>query len=117
MQPAPQSVCLNMQPYDGVDRAQDPALYPQVRSVAVQEHPDFVLWSLFNFFFLNFCCLGFAALVFSIKSRDRKVVGDPDGAASYGKTARCLNITSLVLSITFVIIFIIAIVSVVTSMS
>ncbi|XP_042315129.1 dispanin subfamily A member 2b-like [Sceloporus undulatus] len=67
---------------------------------------DFVLWSLFNFGFLNCCCLGFAALVFTIKSRDRKVVGDPEGAASYGKTAKCLNITALVVSLILTVIFI-----------
>uniref|UniRef100_A0A670HP92 Uncharacterized protein n=1 Tax=Podarcis muralis TaxID=64176 RepID=A0A670HP92_PODMU len=31
---------------------------------------DYVLWSLFSFSFLNACCLGFAALVFSIKVRN-----------------------------------------------
>uniref|UniRef100_A0A8C0H6Y2 Uncharacterized protein n=1 Tax=Chelonoidis abingdonii TaxID=106734 RepID=A0A8C0H6Y2_CHEAB len=62
----------------------------------VQPPPrDFVLWSLFNTFFCNVCCLGFMALVFSFKARDRKVLGDSNGAESYGKTAKCLNITVL----------------------
>ncbi|RXM35558.1 Interferon-induced transmembrane protein 1 [Acipenser ruthenus] len=41
------------------------------------------------------------------KSRDRKVVGDLEGARHYGSTARCLNVTALVLTIlTFLIIII-----------
>ncbi|KYO41601.1 hypothetical protein Y1Q_0006360 [Alligator mississippiensis] len=44
---------------------------------------------------MNFCCLGFFALAFSIKARDRKVLGDYSGAGSYGSTAKCLNIPLL----------------------
>uniref|UniRef100_A0A8C0IT34 Uncharacterized protein n=1 Tax=Chelonoidis abingdonii TaxID=106734 RepID=A0A8C0IT34_CHEAB len=74
----------------------------------VQPPPrDFVLWSLFNTFFCNVCCLGFMALVFSFKARDRKVLGDSNGAESYGKTAKCLNITVLVLSLLAVVLIII----------
>ncbi|MGH0127210.1 UNVERIFIED_CONTAM: hypothetical protein FKN15_074545 [Acipenser sinensis] len=76
-----------------------PPIYPQVR--------DHIVWSVFNTIYMNFCCLGFAALVFSIKSRDRKVVGDLEGARHYGSTARCLNVTALVLTIlTFLIMII-----------
>ncbi|XP_019375404.1 PREDICTED: dispanin subfamily A member 2b-like [Gavialis gangeticus] len=67
---------------------------------------DFVLWSFFNTVFCNPCCLGFLALVFSIKARDRKVLGDINGAHSYGKTARNLNIAIVVLSIIFIILVI-----------
>ncbi|XP_042303104.1 interferon-induced transmembrane protein 1-like [Sceloporus undulatus] len=42
---------------------------------------------------------GLAALVFSVKSRDCKVVGDPERAADHSKTARCLNIVALTLVI------------------
>ncbi|MEE6515705.1 hypothetical protein FKM82_024691 [Ascaphus truei] len=48
---------------------------------------DHIVWSLFNTIFLNFCCLGFFALVFSVKSRDRKLIRDVSGATSYGSTA------------------------------
>ncbi|XP_020373093.1 dispanin subfamily A member 2b-like [Rhincodon typus] len=65
---------------------------PSVTSVR-----DHFLWSIFNFAFLNFCCLGFVALVFSVKSRDRKVVGDVEGARHYGSTARTLNIVIAVI--------------------
>uniref|UniRef100_A0A7M4EQH3 Interferon induced transmembrane protein 3 n=1 Tax=Crocodylus porosus TaxID=8502 RepID=A0A7M4EQH3_CROPO len=60
---------------------------------------DFVLWSFFNTVFCNPCCLGFLALAFSIKARDCKVLGDMSGTVSYGKTAKYLNITILVLII------------------
>ncbi|MBN3290319.1 IFM3 protein, partial [Polypterus senegalus] len=74
---------------------------------------DHILWSLFNAFYMNFCCLGFAALYFSIKSRDRKVVGDLEGARHYGSTARCLNCTNLWLSVlTFIILIILVAVGV-----
>ncbi|XP_053143435.1 dispanin subfamily A member 2b-like [Hemicordylus capensis] len=121
MQPAADSVCLNMQPYDGKAVHGGPAppyAYqpPRAAYPPIEPPRDFVLWSLFNFVFLNSCCLGFAALVFSIKSRDRKVVGDMDGAASYGKTAKCLNITDLILSILFIILLIILVATGVLSM-
>ncbi|KAL1776288.1 interferon-induced transmembrane protein 3, partial [Sigmodon hispidus] len=63
------------------------------REVAV---PDHVVWSLFNTLFLNFCCLGFIAYAYSVKSRDRKMVGDVSGAQAYASTAKCLNISALV---------------------
>nr|DBA17344.1 TPA: hypothetical protein GDO54_002809 [Pyxicephalus adspersus] len=68
---------------------------------------DHFIWSLFNAMYMNFCCLGVLALVFSVKSRDRKVLGDKNGATSYGSTARSLNIAATVLSILFIIIAIV----------
>ncbi|XP_037017235.2 interferon-induced transmembrane protein 3-like [Artibeus jamaicensis] len=59
--------------------------------------PDHIVWSLFNTIFLNVCCLGFVAFAYSVKSRDRKMVGDVIGARSYASTAKCLNIWALVL--------------------
>ncbi|GCC17708.1 dispanin subfamily A member 2b-like [Chiloscyllium punctatum] len=74
---------------------------PNVTSVR-----DHFLWSIFNFAFMNFCCLGFVAMVFSVKSRDRKVVGDVEGAQHYASTARKLNIVTTVLSsLLFIICF------------
>ncbi|EDM11956.1 rCG48057, isoform CRA_a [Rattus norvegicus] len=72
--------------------------------------PDHVVWSLFNTLFMNFCCLGFIAYAYSVKSRDRKMVGDMTGAQAYASTAKCLNISSLVLSILMVIITIVTVV-------
>ncbi|XP_011917274.1 PREDICTED: interferon-induced transmembrane protein 3-like [Cercocebus atys] len=54
--------------------------------------PDHVVWSLFNTLFMNPCCLGFIAFAYSMKSRDRKTVGDLTGAQAYASTAKCLNI-------------------------
>ncbi|XP_068964066.1 interferon-induced transmembrane protein 1-like [Petaurus breviceps papuanus] len=68
---------------------------------------DFFIWSVFNTLYMNFCCLGFMALVFSVKARDRKVVGDLSGARSYGSTAKCLNISALIFSLLGVILFIV----------
>ncbi|XP_074193140.1 interferon-induced transmembrane protein 3-like [Rhinolophus sinicus] len=61
--------------------------------------PDHVVWSLFNTLFFNPCCLGFVAFAYSVKSRDRKMVGDVIGAQSYASTAKCLNIWALVLGL------------------
>uniref|UniRef100_M3XHR4 Uncharacterized protein n=1 Tax=Latimeria chalumnae TaxID=7897 RepID=M3XHR4_LATCH len=67
---------------------------------------DHLLCSIFNTIYGNFCCLGFLALIFSVKSRDRKLSGDKDGACHYASTAKCLNIVALVLSIVVFIIII-----------
>ncbi|XP_032977526.1 interferon-induced transmembrane protein 3 [Rhinolophus ferrumequinum] len=61
--------------------------------------PDHIVWSLFNTLFFNPCCLGFVAFAYSVKSRDRKMVGDVIGAQSYASTAKCLNIWALVLGL------------------
>ncbi|XP_037697963.1 interferon-induced transmembrane protein 3-like [Choloepus didactylus] len=68
--------------------------------------PDHVVWSLFNALFMNFCCLGFVAYAYSVKSRDRKMVGDMTGAQSYASTAKCLNIFALIFSLLLFIVFI-----------
>ncbi|KAJ8252516.1 hypothetical protein COCON_G00218280 [Conger conger] len=77
------------------------------RFASIPPPRDHVLWSLFNFVYMNVCCLGFGALYFSIKARDRKVVGDIEGARGYGSKARCFNIVALFLSLLFFIIIII----------
>ncbi|XP_053837084.1 dispanin subfamily A member 2b-like [Vidua macroura] len=70
---------------------------------------DHLVWSLFTTLYGNFCCLGLLAFVFSVKSRDRKVLGDYSGALSYGSTAKYLNITALVINILIVIIVIVVV--------
>ncbi|XP_044606095.2 interferon-induced transmembrane protein 1-like [Equus asinus] len=67
---------------------------------------DHVIWSLFNTLFMNWCCLGFMAFAFSVKSRDRKMVGDVTGAQSYASTAKSLNIAALVLGVVLTIVVI-----------
>ncbi|XP_053305255.1 dispanin subfamily A member 2b-like [Spea bombifrons] len=68
---------------------------------------DHLVWSIFNLFYMNPCCLGLLALVFSVKTRDRKIIGDANAAKSYGSTALSLNIAATVLGILTIILFII----------
>uniref|UniRef100_A0A8C8DHD1 Uncharacterized protein n=1 Tax=Oryzias sinensis TaxID=183150 RepID=A0A8C8DHD1_9TELE len=84
--------------------------------IVLQAEPpkDHIIWSLCCFLYSNPLCLGLAALIFSIKSRDRKVVGDLEGARHYGATARCLNIAATIIVCLTVIIAII-VVAVITS--
>ncbi|KAK1888419.1 Dispanin subfamily A member 2b [Dissostichus eleginoides] len=81
----------------------------QCITVSVPPEPprDHIIWSLCCFLHSNPCCLGLAALIFSIKARDRKVVGDMEGARHYGSTARCLNIWATVLVSIMIVIFLI----------
>nr|XP_035119854.2 interferon-induced transmembrane protein 1 [Callithrix jacchus] len=72
--------------------------------------PDHVVWSLFNTLFMNWCCLGFIAFAYSVKSRDRKMVGDLTGAQAYASTAKCLNIWALIVGIIMTIGFILLLV-------
>ncbi|XP_052549932.1 dispanin subfamily A member 2b-like [Tympanuchus pallidicinctus] len=81
-----------------------------VESPQVPPPRDHLAWSLCTTLYANVCCLGFLALVFSVKSRDRKVLGDYSGALSYGSTAKYLNITAHLINI-FLIILVIALVA------
>uniref|UniRef100_A0A803JKC7 Uncharacterized protein n=1 Tax=Xenopus tropicalis TaxID=8364 RepID=A0A803JKC7_XENTR len=84
---------------------------PQSTVVNIQpsEEPqkDHLVWSIFNLVYCNFCCLGLLALLFSVKSRDRKQFRDTSGAKHYATTSRSLNIATTVLSILCFLIFII----------
>ncbi|NWH79992.1 IFM2 protein, partial [Piaya cayana] len=68
---------------------------------------DHLAWSLCSALYANVCCLGFLALVFSVKSRDRKLLGDYSGAQSYGSTAKYLNITTQLLNVCLTVLVII----------
>ncbi|GAA6234205.1 dispanin subfamily A member 2b-like [Lates japonicus] len=48
---------------------------------------DYIIWSLISCFYSNPCCLGLVAIIYSIKARDRKVVGDMEGARRHANTA------------------------------
>uniref|UniRef100_A0A2K5LGZ7 Interferon-induced transmembrane protein 3 n=1 Tax=Cercocebus atys TaxID=9531 RepID=A0A2K5LGZ7_CERAT len=65
--------------------------------------PDHVVWSLFNTLFMNPCCLGFIAFAYSMKSRDRKTVGDLTGAQAYASTAKSL-ILGILMTILLIVI-------------
>ncbi|XP_074951433.1 interferon-induced transmembrane protein 3-like [Phalacrocorax aristotelis] len=115
MENFPQTVSINMQPY-GKNEAGSPATtFSPTITASVQPQPspnpqDFVLWSFFNAMFCNPFCLGFIALVFSIKARDRKIERDLAAAGSYGMTAKHLNITALCLGILVTIMCIVLVV-------
>ncbi|GCC27083.1 hypothetical protein chiPu_0005504 [Chiloscyllium punctatum] len=85
---------------------------PLLLTSAVRNLPltrDYFVWSLFNSFYMNICCIGFLALTFSVKSRDRKFVGDLEGCRQHASTARKLNIVSSVLcAISIIIVVVIA---------
>ncbi|NWX13332.1 IFM2 protein, partial [Aegotheles bennettii] len=84
-----------------------PTVTTFVRPGPVPNPPDFVLWSFFNTLFCNVFCLGFLALVFSVKARDKKITQDPEGATSFGRTAKHLNIAAFCLGLVVIIIFIV----------
>ncbi|XP_064309231.1 dispanin subfamily A member 2b-like [Phalacrocorax carbo] len=92
---------------------------PRSTVVSVEPPPpppprDHLAWSLCTMLYANVCCLGLMALVFSVKSRDRKVLGDSSGARSYGSTAKYLNITAQLLNI-FLIALVITIIALIAS--
>ncbi|CAI5665453.1 unnamed protein product [Oreochromis niloticus] len=77
------------------------------QQVITEPPKDHIIWSLFSLVYANPFCLGLAALIYSIKARDRKMVGDVDGARHYGSTARNLNIVATVIVTTAILITII----------
>ncbi|EDM11959.1 rCG47837 [Rattus norvegicus] len=92
-----------------------PSTVVYINSDTIQ--PDYVAWSTFSTIFLNSCCLGFIAYVYSVKSRDRKMVGDMNGAQTYASTAKKLNIIAVVISVVCFIILIILYSAGITSLS
>ncbi|KAM3589948.1 uncharacterized protein V6R79_000393 [Siganus canaliculatus] len=76
-----------------------PAPVVQCTTVNIHSEPpkDHIVWSLCCFLYSNPFCLGLAALIFSVRSRDRRMLGDLEGARRHASTARCLNIWATVL--------------------
>ncbi|KAE8607069.1 hypothetical protein XENTR_v10010989 [Xenopus tropicalis] len=58
---------------------------------------DHLVWSIANTFCMNVCCLGLIAILFSVKSRDQKLIGNRTRAQNYGSIALALNITATVI--------------------
>ncbi|XP_049578568.1 dispanin subfamily A member 2b [Syngnathus scovelli] len=57
---------------------------------------DYIILSLFSFVYMgNPFCLGLVALIFSIKARDRKLLGDMEGAQKHAYTAKRFNLLAL----------------------
>ncbi|NXK18273.1 IFM5 protein, partial [Arenaria interpres] len=65
---------------------------PSPTAVVPPAPRDHLVWSIFNTIYMNFCCLGFVALAFSVKARDRKVCGDVEAARRFSSKAKCYNV-------------------------
>ncbi|KAM6321754.1 interferon-induced transmembrane protein 5-like [Podargus strigoides] len=103
-------VCVPLEPYGRGATAAGPDGQPR----------DFVLWSLLNVLLgqsLTYLgCLCFPALLYSIKARDCKVLGDLEGARRHGKRAKVWNIVcsalmafAVVMTISSIIIIILSV--------
>ncbi|XP_039663597.1 dispanin subfamily A member 2b-like isoform X3 [Perca fluviatilis] len=105
--------------YDGLPGLPGGSTVIQYTTVNMPPEPpkDHIIWSLCCFLYSNPCCLGLAALIFSIKARDQKVAGDLEGARHYGSTARCLNIWATVLFSISVLITIIIVTVILVQLS
>ncbi|XP_061078832.1 interferon-induced transmembrane protein 5 [Conger conger] len=53
---------------------------------------DYLVWSLCNTLYVNFCCLGFLALIYSVKARDQMTLGDLRAARECSDKAKWYNI-------------------------
>ncbi|XP_054896784.1 interferon-induced transmembrane protein 1-like [Poeciliopsis prolifica] len=85
-----------------------------VVNVPAEPQKDYLVWSLCTFVYANFCCLGLGALIYSVRARDRKVVGDQNGAKRDASCARVFNIVATVLtSLTLFIVIVVQIAAVV----
>ncbi|XP_069804891.1 putative dispanin subfamily A member 2d [Dendropsophus ebraccatus] len=89
------------------DKMQPPAYEEAaVQPTALRPHQsDYLGWSIMN---LLCCCwpLGVIALRYSIKTRDANHQNNPDLAADYSRTTKCLNITATVIGVILNIIII-----------
>ncbi|XP_053305472.1 dispanin subfamily A member 2b-like [Spea bombifrons] len=108
----------NAYPQQNVQIEMPPGAYPTlVQPNVVTVNPidayvrDYLPWSIFNTLYMNFCCLGFVALVFSVRSRDRKLAGEKMEAIRYGSTARSLNCAATILTIILLVLFFILMIS------
>ncbi|XP_060764026.1 interferon-induced transmembrane protein 3-like [Neoarius graeffei] len=73
--------------------------------VAMPEHPpDYAVWSICNAMYANPFCLGLIAFNYSMKSRDQKMLGNMNGARSYGSKACLANGFALGFTIITIII-------------
>uniref|UniRef100_A0A8C2S734 Uncharacterized protein n=1 Tax=Capra hircus TaxID=9925 RepID=A0A8C2S734_CAPHI len=80
-----------------------------VANIQTEPRAEHTVWSLLNTLLTNTCC-GFAVLAHSVKSRDRKMVGDITGAQSFSTTPQCIEIKAIVLElvITFLLSLVIS---------
>ncbi|XP_030340930.1 dispanin subfamily A member 2b-like [Strigops habroptila] len=110
MRPRQAEVSIPLQPPGaGATPASDPVGQPR----------DYVLWSLFNvllgYGLSCFGCFCFPALIYSIKARDCKVLGDVEGARQHGARAKALNIICSVLLVLILLVITICIIGAIVS--
>uniref|UniRef100_A0A3P9P911 Uncharacterized protein n=1 Tax=Poecilia reticulata TaxID=8081 RepID=A0A3P9P911_POERE len=86
-------------------------------NVPTEPSADYLVWSLWNFVYGNFFCLGLVALSYSVKARDRKMVGDQDGARRHAYTAHVLNVfvTSLAILLSIAALIVVIYTSFITN--
>ncbi|XP_068117720.1 interferon-induced transmembrane protein 1-like [Hyperolius riggenbachi] len=86
---------------DRVEKVEMTPVDSAVVTITSEQLPvkDHIIWSIFNTIYMNCCCLGFLALLFSVKSRDQKLNGNQSQARKHSITARYLNIFSMGLTI------------------
>ncbi|OCT83911.1 dispanin subfamily A member 2b [Xenopus laevis] len=117
MDPPPSYINQGFDPYRagvmGIPNVPAPQIHTTVVNIIPDGFPirDHLPWSIFNTIYMNFCCLGFFAVILSVKSRDRKVIGDRSGAMSYASTARNLNIAATMFTLITIIVALIMLLS------
>uniref|UniRef100_A0A3B3UDM1 Interferon-induced transmembrane protein 3-like n=1 Tax=Poecilia latipinna TaxID=48699 RepID=A0A3B3UDM1_9TELE len=83
-----------------------------VVNVPIEPTKDYLVWSLCSFVYANFCCLGLGALIYSVRARDRKALGDQNGAQRHASSARIFNIVAVVLTSLTLFIYIVVVIAV-----
>ncbi|XP_007546840.1 PREDICTED: interferon-induced transmembrane protein 1-like [Poecilia mexicana] len=83
-----------------------------VVNVPIEPTKDYLVWSLCSFVYANFCCLGLGALIYSVRARDRKALGDQNGAQRHASSARIFNIVAVVLTSLTVFIYVVVVIAV-----
>ncbi|XP_008409389.1 interferon-induced transmembrane protein 3-like [Poecilia reticulata] len=82
-----------------------------VVNVPIEPTKDYLVWSLCSFVYANFCCLGLGALIYSVRARDQKALGDQDGARRHASSARIFNIVAVVLTSLTLFIYIVVVIA------
>ncbi|XP_053174923.1 dispanin subfamily A member 2b-like [Scomber japonicus] len=93
--------------HDGLPLQPNPPRMVQYTTVNMTTEPpqDYIIWSLCSLVHFNPLCLGMTAFTYSVKARDRKMIGDLEGARRYGSIACRLNLISTVLIVIAIVIF------------
>ncbi|TNN00394.1 hypothetical protein fugu_011640 [Takifugu bimaculatus] len=108
-------------PLTNCKSARKPGGSTMVNMGHVDQNPprDYLVWSLCNTLYVNFCCLGFMALVYSIKARDQKTQGNLQLAQECSDKAKWYNILAagwnLLIPLLFVVLLVLLLIHLGTS--